>query len=249
MSCHLLPLLPLSRPLLLSASALLSRPRAAAARATAGALLLERCCVSAAAAVVLLLECCCWSAAARGHQRTFREEDTCWPAPRRCRPAGVLANGPLVHFRAPIMHQRTVREDGWPAGHQPSLRQTKCHQSLFLPQNRNRPHESKESHAAPHTMTNLCPHFLPCLSMENPQHEKPYHSWQCLCSACHQRHPCHPTLPASMPALLRAASNVIQPMVTAALHSCKSCALPAEGDQFHARKPRSAVRFVRAPMH
>ena len=54
LSCHLLPLLPLSRPLLLSASALLSRPRAAAARATAGALLLERCCVSAAAAVVLL---------------------------------------------------------------------------------------------------------------------------------------------------------------------------------------------------
>ena len=47
----------------------LSRPRAAAARATAGALLLERCCVSAAAAVVLLLECCCWSAAAGRHRR------------------------------------------------------------------------------------------------------------------------------------------------------------------------------------
>ena len=171
LSCHLLPLLPLSRPLLLSASALLSRPRAAAARATAGALLLERCCVSAAAAVVLLLECCCWSAAARGHQRTFRE-DGWWPAGQpssrtvlwciigarkctrgpfartpagrrrggaaqqvssrmvlwctfgrrkcRCRGSGssssVLAKGPLVHNRAPIMHQRTFHLDAcWAA--------------------------------------------------------------------------------------------------------------------------------------
>ena len=102
LSCHLLPLLPLSRILLLLSGALLSRPRAAAARATAGALLLERCCVSAAAAVVLLLECCCWSAAARGHQRTFRE-------------------------------------DGWPAGHQPSSRKVLfsanfiCAHSLFCP--------------------------------------------------------------------------------------------------------------------